>query len=316
MKTNLIFFFLLLSNLSGFAQFTVKGVVISEGKPYNDAKIIFVDPDSKKVGSFVDSNGCFDFIFQKTGKYIINTKQSSWGYGKSNDTIFLSKDTNLIITLSFPLAYTQPCRKFSKQNNFFINIPADEWGIHQFEKSTQTSKKMKLPEILNNTALLTMRIWNEGAFQGGGGTLYEISETKNGKWSLKIINYKSNYYEILQLDSVTEKYANDSDVYIYGADYEVISQKCIDDFSEKWFIENGIDYLNRYVKSEDYCITLSSKDNPIIMDGEIFLVELKYKSNYSVAFFDNPEITGKYDQIDSFVKIMEILEKRTQNQNR
>ncbi len=175
---------------------------------------------------------------------------------------------------------------------------------------------MKLPDILNNTALLTMRIWNEGAFQGGGGTLYEISETKNGKWSLKIINYKSNYYEILQLDSVTEKYANENDVYIYGADYEIISQKSIDDFSEKWFIENGIDFLNQYVKSEDYCINMSSKDKQIVMDGEIFLVELKYKSNYSVAFFDNPEITGKYDQIDSFVKIMEILEKRTQSHNR
>lgn len=313
MKTKLIFFFLLLSSLSGFAQFTVKGVVMNVG--YREAVVFVFDPDSTKFGCDVDSNGHFEFIFQKKGVYQINAIER-YSCGRSSQKLYFDKDTNINLSLSYKLAYDQPCRKISKQNKIIINTPADKRGLIQFEKTTQTSKKMKLPEILSNSSLLILRIWEEGSFEYGGGTLYEISETKDKKWELSITKYKSNFRDLTESDSIVIKYKTHTEIFIYGTEFEIISKNVIDDFSEKWFIENGIDYLRQYIKSKDYCSTLSCKDNPLIIDGVLYLIELKYKSNYSVAFFHSPEITGKYDQIDSFLKIMEILKKRTQNQNR
>jgi len=74
--------------------------------------------------------------------------------------------------------------------------------------------------------------------------------------------------------------------------------------------ENGKNYLDQYLNSNDYCLNMSCEDNYLVVDGVMYFVELKNQNCYSFATYHSPDLTNKYEQIDAFVKIMELLKKR------
>jgi hypothetical protein len=317
MKTKLLFLSLLFYNLAGYSQFTLKGIVLdNDGKPNPFAGVGIHGPDNFKIGKWVDTTGCFEFILPQKGTYTFHfNNQGGNNCGESRDTLFLSKDTSLVIALKYPLAFDQPCRAFSNQNNYILNLPTKTHVYEEYKIIQRSSEKLNLPNILNDTVNIILRIWSKPAFEYGGGALYEITETMNKQWTLKIINFTSKLKEYIDqpnfvyvYQSIREKDDTLGDSY-YSEQVRTTSIRQIN-IEKDWFTENGKNYLDQYLNSNDYCLNMSCEDHYIVMDGIMYFVELKNQNNYSFTYYHSPDLTNKYEQIDAFVKIMELLEKR------
>ncbi len=338
MKTKLLFLSLLFCNSAGYSQFTLKGIVLDhDGKPNPYAGVGIHGPDNFKIGKWVDTTGYFEFILPKKGTYTFHfNNQGGNNCGESRDTLFLSKDTSLVIALKYHLAFDQPCRTFSYQSSYFFNLPTDEYEYEKYKAIQRSSEKLNLPNILNDTANIILRIWSKPAFKSGGGALYEIIETMNKQWTLKIIKFISKSHEyrfspdesyLLQFaqsynrnwiskalkytyvyQSMRDNDNNHGDLY-YSEQVRTTSIRQIN-IGKDWFTENGKNYLDQYLNSNDYCLNMSCEDNYLVVDGVMYFVELKNQKNYSFATYHSPDLTNKYDQIDAFVKIMKLLKKR------
>lgn len=317
MKTKLLFLSLLFYNLAGYSQFTLKGIVLDhDGKPNPFAGVGIHGPDNFKIGKWIDTTGCFEFILPQKGTYTFHFHiQGEVNCGESRDTLFLSKDTSLAIKLKYHLAFDQPCRAFSYQNNYILNLPANTHEYEKYKVIQRSTDKLNLPNILNDTANIILRIWSKPAFEYGGGTLYEVTETMNKQWTLKIIKFTSKlkeYYDqpnfVYVYQTIREEDDTLGDRY-YSEQVSTTSIRQIN-IGKDWFAENGKNYLDQYLNSNDYCLNMSCEDNYLVLDGVMYFVELKNQNCYSFATYHSPDLTNKYEQIDAFVKIMELLEKR------
>jgi hypothetical protein len=316
MKTKLLFLSLLFCNLAGFSQFTLKGIVLdNDGKPNPFAGVGIHGPNKFKTGKWVDTTGCFEFILPQKGTYTFHFNNQGGICGQSRDTLFLSKDTSLVIALKYHLAFDQPCRAFSNQNNHILNLPTDTFEYEKYKIIQGNTDKLNLPNILNDTDNIILRIWSKPAFENGGGTLYEVTEPINKQWTLKINKFTSKlkeYYDqpnfVYVYQIIRDKDDTLGDRY-YSEQVRTTSIRQIN-IEKDWFTENGKNYFDQYLNSNDYCLNMSCEDDYIVLDGVMYFVELKNQNRYSFTTYHSPELTNKYEQIDAFVKIMELLEKR------
>jgi len=311
-KTSLILF-VLFNSLLSFSQINIIGSINSnrDTKNFHYLEVFLYDTDSVLISKKVLLQNFeiikdFEIKIDSPGAYILNTK-GSYLAGKIDfyKDIKVSNDTSIEILLEYPLQYKQPCRNIFYKNNKKHNLPLDSIDIKDYKRTLRLSRKLNLQKGKHKKFIV--RLWEEGAFEYGGGTLYEILTLEDSVTRCNVISYNSNYLDIISKKNVAKKYESEDNIYNNHLAYQIMSTKSYiinqETYSELLIL------LKRFIEAEDYCINMIQGDRHPAMDGVSYYFEVNKIDFYSFTSFENPEcIDEYYNQLGIFLEIKNLIE--------
>ncbi|NLF43583.1 MAG: hypothetical protein GX587_12885 [Bacteroidales bacterium] len=206
--------------------------------------------------------------------------------------------------MNVPKQYSQPCRKVYNKKNITVNLPNEEGDIEYYKHIIRASRKLKI-----NKNKFLLRIWEEPAFEYGGGVVYELLMPESNTIECNVIKFKSDYLEIIDMPNVEKKYESENDIYMNHLNYTITNLKS-KTISQAYFNDIFNNLLNNYINSDDYCLSMLKGDRHPCFDGVTYHMELNYNNYYSFVTYENPKcIENFYNQIDLFLAIWRIIEK-------
>ncbi len=310
MKKNTSIIILIFLSFLSYSQITIKGKIPLE-RNFFSLKVSLFNKDSvlitgQNLPQWVAVNEDFEIIIDSPGEYILNIKGLYFN-GEIDfykDYKFIS-DTSLVILLEYPFHYNQPCRSIFYKKNKKFNIPVEKNDVQDYNRTLRVFKKLKREKADRNT--FVVRLLEEGAFEYGGGVLYEILRSKESKIICNVISFNSNYFDFMNKKNL-RSYKDENDIYNYHLSYTIVKKKS--HLIEEEFMRDLLLLLNSFKNTEDYCLDMIMGDRHPAMDGHRYYFEINTDDFYSFTIFENPESVNKsHKQIKVFLEIKDLIKR-------
>ncbi len=318
MKKVSLLLFLFFNSFLIFSQIKIDGTISNHRSEHTfpNLELALFDKDSVLINKLAISQNFklienFAISVDYPGKYIINIKGSYiGGIIDFHKEIKVLNDTNISISLEYPLHYQNNCRKIYYKKSRKYNLPLEDSDLNEYKRIQRLSKKLNLQKL--NRKEFNLRLWEESAFEYGGGRLYEIIKTKDNIIQCKRLSYSSNYLEIIKEENYSKKYKNDDEIFNKYLSYKIEDTLSFA-ISENDY-EQLIILLDKYNNCADYCTYMIAGDRHPAMDGYRYYFEVNTNDLYSFTSFENPDIVAKhYKQIMAFMEIKNFIISKNRN---
>lgn len=300
---------LIIISIFGYSQIDFRGIIIDSvtGNSVDFAGIEYIGTDSLRKRTITNTSGHFELKLPSKGIYYF--KSSSLGYGQSLDTLNIENDTSVIIKLTQPFVYTQPCRNIIFENSLSLDLPNSDDDIYEYNRIISQTKKLGLESTLSNVNSMLVRIWFEPAFEYLGGGIYELSYSSNTTKVLKY-RYSSNYIELIDSLEKNNIYIDNDSIFDGFLKFNIYKKESLNKDSNYNNIEIK-KMIQDLLNAEDYCLSMTGLDRHPALDGISYHIEINYMNKYKFVSFSNPEcIKGKYKQVDSFLELLDYIQNR------